>query len=613
MRNAPRIGLLAFVLASLSLSSSGAQAANVCEGKRWVAAPVYALGDSSGIGGTGRSNDNSGLGGTGHGDGSGIGGTGHGDNSGIGGTGHGGDDEGIGGTGHGGDGMGGTGAVASGARGDEGIGGTGHGPADGPGALAHDDHGMGGTGIVGVIAGFGSICVNGLELHYDTATPTSMDGSPTRTANLALGQAVSVRVGRVGGKFQAREIAVLNTVSGRVQQVNAATGTVRILGQTLHLPGLVAVHTGEWLTASGSRLADGSILPTRVARQTGSKLEAVMGPVGTVNGQSFRIGQLEVRTAVGQPTPAPGAEVLVRGRTEHGVFQAESVLTQPRTAFRAVVGHLDIQGYVRQADSHSLNVDGVTIALPLGHVVSNAGQNGPAAGSRVEVSARVEADGRIVAERLTLERPVADIRSLSQGQTDIHDGGTSGSDAAQEAESSAQEAAYSAAQSDSATAGATVTEASRPEIESGESSGSETARSEGARQEVVKSEVSRPEINEREIAKPEVARPEIARPEVVRPEVERPEVARPEVVRPEVIRPEIVRPEVVRPEIVRPEIVRPEIVRPEIVRPEIVRPEIVRPEIVRPEIVRPEIVRPEIVRPEIVRPEIVRPERPERD
>jgi hypothetical protein len=618
MRNAPRIGVLAFALASLALSSSGAQAANVCEGKRWVAAPVLALGDSSGIGGTGHGNDNSGIGGTGHGDGSGIGGTGHGDNSGIGGTGRGGDDEGIGGTGRSGDGMGGTGAVASGARGDEGnegMGGTGHGPAGASDMLAHDEQGMGGTGIVGVIAGFGSICVNGLELHYDAATPTSMDGSPTRTDKLALGQAVSVRVGRVGGKFQAREIAVLNSISGRVEQVDAATGTVRILGQVLHLPGKLAVRAGDWLTVSGSRLADGSILPTRVVRQIVGGTESVMGPVGLVSGQSFHIGRLALRTAAGQPAPTPGAEVLVRGRTEHGIFQAESVLAQPLTAFRAPVGRLDIQGYVRQADRHGLNVDGVVIALPPGHVVSNAGQNGPAAGSRVEVSARVEADGRIVAERLTLERPAADMPSLSQGKAS-HDVTASGSEGALEAPSVEQETSYSAGQvlgaSPVTAADITATpevenEATRPkerEASHTEREGSEQSRSQGARNETAR----------HAIARPEVVRPEVVRPEVVKPEILRPEIVRPEIVRPEIVRPEIVRPEIVRPEIVRPEIVRPEIVRPEIVRPEIVRPEIVRPEIVRPEIVRPEIVRPEIVRPEIVRPERTeRPERPSRD
>src|SRR2546422_4023925 len=51
-----------------------------------------------------------------------------------------------------------------------GIGGTGIGK-DGSG-------GIGGTGIVGVITGFASICVNGVEVHYDASPPVSADGRP---------------------------------------------------------------------------------------------------------------------------------------------------------------------------------------------------------------------------------------------------------------------------------------------------------------------------------------------------------------------------------------------------------------------------------------------------
>ncbi len=45
---------------------------------------------------------------------------------------------------------------------DRGIGGTGA-PASGP---VISDRGIGGTGIVGVVTGFGSVFVNGLEVAY---------------------------------------------------------------------------------------------------------------------------------------------------------------------------------------------------------------------------------------------------------------------------------------------------------------------------------------------------------------------------------------------------------------------------------------------------------------
>src|SRR5690349_21550179 len=89
---------------------------------------------------------------------------------GMGGTGISTDNGGMGGTGaplkkHPG-GIGGTGAVAGG------VGGTGIGSES-------DNGGIGGTGIVGTITGFASICVNGLEVHFNNDVPVSENGIAT--------------------------------------------------------------------------------------------------------------------------------------------------------------------------------------------------------------------------------------------------------------------------------------------------------------------------------------------------------------------------------------------------------------------------------------------------
>ena len=75
-------------------------------------------------------------------------------------------------------GIGGTGDVAL----KPGIGGTGI-----------DNGGIGGTGIVGVITGFASICVNGVEVHYDESMPVNDNGQTVKTGVLALGQVVVVK------------------------------------------------------------------------------------------------------------------------------------------------------------------------------------------------------------------------------------------------------------------------------------------------------------------------------------------------------------------------------------------------------------------------------------
>lgn len=86
------------------------------------------------------------------------------------------DGGGIGGTGIRSDrsigGIGGTGIAPN-----RGIGGTGIKPESGGiGGTGIQANGIGGTGIVGVITGFGSICVNNLEVNYFSNTPVDLDG-----------------------------------------------------------------------------------------------------------------------------------------------------------------------------------------------------------------------------------------------------------------------------------------------------------------------------------------------------------------------------------------------------------------------------------------------------
>ncbi|MBW2294753.1 MAG: hypothetical protein JRG94_20940 [Deltaproteobacteria bacterium] len=100
-------------------------------------------------------------------------------------------DSGLSGTGRaGGDesGLGGTGL-----RGSEesGIGGTGYSGGDGD----EEESGIGGTGVFGTITAFGSICVNGLRIHYDDETPITLDGKASTTGALAIGQRTLGRAG----------------------------------------------------------------------------------------------------------------------------------------------------------------------------------------------------------------------------------------------------------------------------------------------------------------------------------------------------------------------------------------------------------------------------------
>ena len=72
-----------------------------------------------------------------------------------------------------------------------GMGGPGHAASDsGIGGPGHADSGIGGTGIFGTITGFASVCINGLEIHYDENVPVTENGEPASATDLAVGRVV---------------------------------------------------------------------------------------------------------------------------------------------------------------------------------------------------------------------------------------------------------------------------------------------------------------------------------------------------------------------------------------------------------------------------------------
>ena len=136
-----------------------------------------------------------------------------------------------------GSGLGGTGAVAAAP----GLGGTGSplaqrdpGGIGGTGMMAtkptFGEGGIGGTGIVGVITGFASICVNGLEIQYDPSTPVWDNGQRSSTRQLEVGQVVSVTVTETGKQIKARSIGTVHAVVGTVAAYDPVKGTLQVLG-----------------------------------------------------------------------------------------------------------------------------------------------------------------------------------------------------------------------------------------------------------------------------------------------------------------------------------------------------------------------------------------------
>jgi len=198
-----------------------------------------------------------------------------GDESGIGGTGLSGEESGIGGTGLSGEesGIGGTGI----ANRESGVGGTGLG----------EESGVGGTGIYGTLTAFGSICVNGLRVHYPEDVDVERNGQPVARSALALGQVVWVVAGDDAGRLSTRNISIHSAVVGEVSSVDHADRRLEVSGSAVQVPeGVVlgegiafdTLEVGDRVDVSGLRADDGEIVASRITAAGAREFDFVEGP-----------------------------------------------------------------------------------------------------------------------------------------------------------------------------------------------------------------------------------------------------------------------------------------------------------------------------------------------
>ncbi|GAA6140324.1 DUF5666 domain-containing protein [Hydrogenophaga sp. 5NK40-0174] len=361
---------------------------------------------ASGIGGTGAPASPVGVGGTGQvASASGIGGTGAPASPvGVGGTGQVASASGIGGTGAPASpvGVGGTGQVASASSG---IGGTGApampGGVGGTGQVA-DASGVGGTGVVGVVTGFASICVNGVEVEYAAQTPVTRSGRDAGMAALQVGQVVVLNARPDDkGVLHAVHIDVQDAMVGPVTFVSEDGRQLGVMGETVQVleqVDLEDVSVGSWVRVSGHRRGDGVVVATRVQRTEAAQAQ--------VKGQAFRdaLGHYLIGGTVVKPDrsleaawPANGREIWVSGNwAEDGTIHVAGHRLDPTVAALGDAEEVIFEGFVGGNDGGVLHL-GYADVDASGLPKSAAA---PALGERVLVRARLTKERTFAAQRV---------------------------------------------------------------------------------------------------------------------------------------------------------------------------------------------------------------------
>ena len=311
-------------------------------------------------------------------------------------------------------GIGGTGAVASKDPG--GIGGTGQ--------MAQEGTGMGGTGIVGVVTGFASVCVNGVEVEVESDTPVQRDGQGASLYELAVGQLVAVRAQGAGTEVRAQRIEMLDAVVGPVEAIDTDRRVLRVLDQrvrVLAVADLAPLRPGDWVRVSGHRIASGEVRASRVqALPLGApRVAQALGLVEPDGVGGWRLGGTTVSWPTGQALPAAGQEWLVQGVWDGQRLQPQRMVPQPTRRALGEARDVVLQGYVHGLNGRELQLGYEIVHLEAGLVVRGGALASVSVGQPVQVRGRLDGQNRVLATELSLGR---------EGGRGARSGGESGDD-----------------------------------------------------------------------------------------------------------------------------------------------------------------------------------------
>jgi len=300
------------------------------------------------------------------------------------------------------------------------------------GACAYTGGGETGTGAAptettttGVITGFGSIFVGGVEYFTDDAT-VDLDGRPGSEGELAVGMVVTLEglVNPDGATGQARRVIYRKNLKGPVQAntipAGSEAGTLTVLGQTITVdpltvfegdastPTIDALATGQTVEISGFTTPDG-IYATRVAvsADAGDEVE-IKGRVSNLTATTFQLGALTVdfQGASLDFTLAEGQVVEVKGTiAADGTLTAleidqEDHLPGELRGTAGMEGELEGIVVAVDADTGEIIVNGQTVRIPP-HMAAQL-----APGQRIELEGRFDEQGILVGETVQA-RPMA--------------------------------------------------------------------------------------------------------------------------------------------------------------------------------------------------------------
>ena len=162
------------------------------------------------------------------------------------------------------------------------------------------------TEITGVITGFGSVFVNGVEYETDSAKVSTDDNAGASETDLQIGMIITLNgeINEGGTTGNASSIHYDEQIKGPLDSIDLIGNSLSVLGQTILFDDLTSLDNvilielipGDFLEISGFFDADGNLYATRIEKETEStklKVQGMVKMLDTVN-KTFTLGSLTI-------------------------------------------------------------------------------------------------------------------------------------------------------------------------------------------------------------------------------------------------------------------------------------------------------------------------------
>ncbi|MBA6391556.1 hypothetical protein H4J38_12340 [Colwellia sp. BRX10-3] len=281
------------------------------------------------------------------------------------------------------------------------------------------------TATTGVITGFGSVFVNGVEYETDATTVTTDDNDGASETNLQVGMVVNLsgEVNEDGTTGDANTIHYDEQLKGPMDSIDLFANTIIILGQTILFDDLTSLENfilsdlkpGDILEISGYFNADGELYATRIEKeneQTQLKIQARITSLDTVN-KTFELNGLTIDYSSAtfkdfvEADLADGQQVRVKGEysaLDAGVLVVSEVKLKEKNENHDEGDNRHVEGFITDFESSSsFKVDGIAIIIDDNTEFKYGDASALMANVRVKIKGEFNADGALLAKKIRIE------------------------------------------------------------------------------------------------------------------------------------------------------------------------------------------------------------------